>query len=248
MTNVSSFPRAACVALGLATALGCGGATTPTAPAPPSPTPPVATTTIAYSGIFGSGTLTGTLTMSAIVPVSATALTNITPLIVDTATGTAKFTGASQTAVNLSGTFDTTANRFVLSGGSFRVDATVAGGVATGTIATAGGGGSVAALQTTTANPATQFCGTYRGSETGKFLVVVQGAKASGVAAQDGDPDAITLTGSADGNAVTLNWAWTEDGGGRGTATGTITGATVGGTWSNTVGKSGTWSGGTAGC
>jgi len=246
MTDVRAFTRAACAVLTLAAA-GCGGASTPTAPLPPqTPTAPAATTTVSYSGIFGSGNFTGTVTMTAVVPVSGgTSLTNMVPIIVDTASGVAKFSGSAP-PINLTGTFDTTANRFLLTGGSFKVDVTVNAGVATGSITTAVGSGSVSALSSTESSPATRYCGTYRGTEPGKFLVVVSGGTASGVAAQDGEPDAITLTGSVTGNVVTLGWAWTDGAGGSGAAIGTITGQTISGTWSNTDGHSGTWSG--AGC
>jgi hypothetical protein len=237
----------------LAACGGGSGTSTPTSPTPP-PTvtapPPVATTTVAYSGIFASGMFTGTLTLSAAVPVSVTpaGTSRVRPQAIATATGTAKFAGATQSTVNLAGTFDTASNRFTLSGGAFSVDAVVSDDTVTGTIMTPAGAGGLAALRSTESVPATRYCGTYRGSESGKFLVVIRGSSASGVAAQDGDPESITLRGSASGNSVTVSWSWTEDGGGRGEANGTISGSSLSGTWGNTVGKTGTWSGSSAGC
>lgn len=55
-----------------------------------------------------------------------------------------------------------------------------------------------------------------RGTESGKFLVVIRGGLASGIAAQDGEPGGITLAGSANGNSVSLSWSWTEGVGGAG--------------------------------
>lgn len=85
-----------------------------------------------------------------------------------------------------------------------------------------------------------------RGTESGKFLVVIRGGLASGIAGQNGEPGGITLAGSANGNSVSLSWSWTEGVGGQGLATGTINGQSIGGTWSNTDGQSGSWSG--SGC
>jgi len=249
------FPAACTVLPFLLVACGgaSGGASTPASPTP-SPTvtapPPVATTTVAYTGIFASGTFTGTLTLSAAVPVSVTPASTprVRPQAIATATGTAKFAGATQSTVNLAGSYDTASNRFVLRGGAFSVDAVVSDETVTGTIMTPAGAGGVAALRSTESSPATRFCGTYRGSESGKFLVVIRGSTASGVAAQDGDPESITLKGSASGNSVRVSWSWTEGGGGRGEANGTISGSTLSGTWGNTDGKIGTWSGSSAGC
>ena len=257
MTITRSFPRAL-VAFCLVVA-ACGGSATgvptptaptpatPAPPAPPAPPPPVATTTVTYQGLFGSGMFTGTVTLTAQVPVSARAgLTNNATLVMSGATGTAKFSGASTMTITLTGTYDTETNRFLLSGGAWSIDVTVADGRATGTISTPAGAGSVAALVTTESNPASQYCGTYGGTEPGKFLVVIRSGLVSGVAAQDGQPGGITLAGSANGNSVSMSWSWTEGSGGQGLATGTINGQTIGGTWSNTDGHSGTWSG--SGC
>jgi hypothetical protein len=248
--NVPSLRRAF-VAICLAAAIGCGGPSSPTSPsqtnqppAPPAP-PPVATTTVAYSGLFGSGMFTGTVTLSAQVPATAT-LTNPRTAVMPGATGTAKFSGASTTTVNLTGTYDTTSNRFLLSGGGWAMDVTVADARATGTISTPAGAGSVAALVTTAGSPVAQYCGSYSGTESGKFLVVVRGGLVSGVAAEDGRPGGVTLAGSANGNSVSLSWSWTEGVGGQGLATGTINGQSISGTWSNSDGQSGAWSG--SGC
>ncbi len=252
MYIVHSFPRAV-AALCLTVVTACGGSSAPTAPSPqttppagPPAPPPVATTTISYQGLFGSGLFTGAVTLTAQVPVSAmTSLGNTTWQIVSGASGTAKFSGTS-TTVNLAGTYDTTTNQFVLSGGGWAIDVKGADGRVTGTISTPVGAGSVAALQATTTLPASQYCGSYAGTESGKFLVVVRAGLATGVAAQDGQPGGVTLAGSANGNGVSLSWSWTEGSGGQGLATGTINGPSIGGAWSNTDGQSGTWSG--SGC
>lgn len=250
MKIVRSCSRALAT-LCVAAVAACGGSSSPTGPssqtspppAPPSP-PPIATTAVSYQGLFGSGLFTGAVTLTAQVPVSASArLTNRATLVMPGATGTAKFSGASTTTVSLTGTYDTETNRFLLSGGAWAIDVTVVDGRATGTISTPVGAGSVAALATTESNPATQYCGSYAGTESGKFLVVVRAGLASGVAAQDGEPGGVTLAGSANGNSVSLSWSWTEGVGGQGLATGTINGLSIGGTWSNTDGQSGTWSG-----
>lgn len=254
MHIVRSFPRAfVAICLAAAAAAACGGSSSPTSPstpaaptppAPPVPPPPVATTTVAYSGLFGSGTFTGTVTLTALVPASATANVPNIATLAASASGTAKFSGASTTTVNLTGTYDTVTGRFTLSSGAWRIDATVVDGRVTGTIATPAGAGSVAALESTASNPAAHYCGTFSGTESGKFLVVVRSGLVSGVAAQNGEPGGITLAGSANGNNISMSWSWTEGSGGQGLATGTINGQTVSGTWSNTLGHSGTWSGG----
>lgn len=251
MTIVRPIARAACVALALVAA-ACGGSstsitptapTTPTTPTTPTP-PPVPMTTVAYSGLFASGLFTGTVSMTAQVPAgsSGASLTNIETLSAS-ATGTAKFAGASTTTVNLTGTYDTVTGKFTLASAGWTVEATVVNGMASGTITTPAGAGSVAALQTTQSDPVVNYCGTYSGIESGKFVVTIRNSLASGVAAQDGLPGGITLAGSVSGSSVTLNWSWTEGSGGRGTAVGTINDTSIGGTWSNTENHSGTWSG-----
>ena len=253
MYIVRSFPRAL-IALYFAAAVttACGGSSSPTGPStpatptPPAPPPPVATTTVEYRGLFGSGMFTGTVSLTAVVPVSATAYVPDTAQDVASASGTAKFSGASTTTVNLTGTYDTATGRFTLSGGAWSIDATVVDGRATGTIVTPAGAGSIAALTSTASAPVSQYCGSYSGTESGKFLVVIRNGLATGVAAQDGEPGGVTLAGSANGNSISLSWSWTDGSGGQGLAIGTINGTTVGGTWSNTDGQSGIWSG--SGC
>jgi len=247
MLVIRPWSRAACAAL-LFVIPACGGGSsggvsTQTSPTPPpaATAPPVATTTVAYSGIFGSGMFTGTVTMSAAVPVSVTQASTVRPLATVAATGTARFSGQTQVTAMLTGTYDTATNHFALRSSGFTVDAVVADDKVTGTIVTPAGNGGIAALRSTDDNPAARFCGTFSGTESGKFLVVIRGSSASGVAAQDGEPGAITLTGSASGSRVTLTWSWTEGAGGSGTASGTINGETIVGTWTNTDRQSGTW-------
>ena len=253
MSIVRLMSRAACAAV-FVSAAACGGASSPTTPAspttptPPAPAPPVATTTVNYSGVFANGMFTGGLTLSAVVPVSMTANTTNGPLAVVSATGTAKFSGANTTPVSLSGTYDTTTGKFTLTSAGWMIDATVAAnGVVSGTISTPAGAGSVTAQVTTQADPVVNYCGSYTGSEGGKFLVTIRAGLASGVAAQNGVAGGILLAGSVNGNSVTLTWSWVDDGVGSGRAVGTINGNIISGTWENTEGNSGTWSG-TAGC
>jgi hypothetical protein len=246
MSIVSLLRRAACAAV-LLVATACGSSSTPTAPTPPAPPPPVATTTVTYSGLFGSGMFTGTVTLTAVVPTSNTADTSNGPLAIASATGTAKFSGASKTTINLTGTFDTTTNKFTLTSAGWSIDATVTNNRVTGTISTPVGGGGMAALVTTASNPTVSYCGNYVGTESGKFLVTTGSGFATGVAAENGIPGAVTLAGTVNGNSVSLSWSWTDGVGGQGVATGTINGTSISGTWSNTDGQSGTWSG-SAGC
>ncbi|MGE0394724.1 MAG: hypothetical protein AB7P67_14255 [Vicinamibacterales bacterium] len=196
-----------------------------------------------YDGVFASGTLTGTVSMRADVPVSSTTAQTlrVRPLAVATATGTAKFSGEAQSPVSLSGTYDTATAAFSLRGGAFTVNATVTDDRAVGTITTPAGPATVAAMVSTSAVPATRYCGTYRGTESGKLLIVVRGGSVSGAAAQDGDPGSVPLSGSVLNNSVSLTWTYD---GGRGEAQGTISGTTVTGTWGNTDREFGTWSGG----
>ena len=244
MSIVSLLRRPVCAAVLVVTA-GCGGASSPTAPNPPAPPPPpAATTTVNYSGLFGSGMFTGAVTLTAVVPTAMTANTSNGPLAIATASGTAKFSGASTTTVNLTGTFDTTTNKFTLTAPGWSIEATVTNNTVSGNISTPAGLGSMAALVTTEANPVVRYCGTYTGTEGGKFLIATSAGFASGVAAQNGEPGGITLAGTVNGNSISVSWSWN---GGSGLATGTINGQTVGGSWSNTDGHSGSWSG-SAGC
>lgn len=250
--------RAAFAAL-LIVAAGCGGSSSgspssPTAPSspttpssPPVTTTPVETTTEEYVGTFAHGNFTGTVSMSAAVPRSAATAgaPRPRPRAVATATGEAKYSGMAQQTFNLTGTYDTTARRFSLRGGPFVVDATVSDETATGTVVTPSGTAGVAALLSSAARRATRYCGTFRGTETGKFTIIVSGSRASGVAAQDGEPESIALSGGVTGSGISLNWSWPQVGnesGGRGTASGTINASFASGDWSNTDNQRGTWS------
>jgi hypothetical protein len=96
----------------------------------------------------------------------------------------------------------------------------------------------------TAALPATRYCGTYSGTEGGKFVIAVSGGVVSGVAAQDGEPSAQAVSGRAVNSQVTLSWAWNEpSGSGSGSATGTISGDSVSGSWSNSLNHRGTGGG-----
>ena len=242
MSQSYALRRVVCAAV-LFAAAACGGSYSPTTPNPSTQTPPVTTTTVNYSGLFASGMFTGTLTLTAAIPNAMTANAN-GPLAIATASGTAKFTGASTTTVNLTGTFDTTTNKFTLTAPGWTIDATIANNRVSGTISTPTGLGSMSAMVTTETNPVVRYCGSYSGTESGKFLVMTTAGFASGVAAENGEPGGITLAGTVNGNSVSLSWSWN---GGSGLATGTINGQIMSGTWSNTDSQSGTWSGST-GC
>jgi hypothetical protein len=157
-----------------------------------------------------------------------------------------------QSPVSLTGTYETTSGAFSLRGGAFTVNATVREEVATGTIVTPTGTGTVAALLSPPGLPATRYCGTYRGTSTGstgKFLFVERGGLVSGIAAQDGVAQPLELAGRVLNNLVAVSWSWEDrDGTGRGSAQGTITGSTASGTWSNSDHETGTWSGNSVGC
>jgi hypothetical protein len=262
MIAVGPLARAGC-ALALLAVAGCGGgsssstaSSSPTAPSSSTPaaSTPVETADEEYIGTFASGTFTGTISLTAAVPINtATAESpRLQPRAVATARGTAKFAGANTQSVALTGTYDTTSKRFALSGGPWSVDATVADNAATGTVNTPVGAGGLAAMRSTAAEPATRYCGTFSGTESGKFTIivsghrdVVSGSRVNGVAAQDGEPGSFAVHGGVTGTGISLSWSWNDASGqGSGIADGTISPTTAGGAWHNTLGHSGTWSAG----
>jgi hypothetical protein len=195
--------------------------------------------------------ISGTLIMSAAVPVTATAsrVSEWGTRSTASATGVAKFVGAAQPSISLTGTYDTASGEFALRGGSFVVNARVQGEEATGTITTAVGAGTLAAWRSSPAITSTTYCGTYSGGVSGRFNFALRGDSITGVAAENGAPaGSIGLSGSAVNNLVAFSWSWSDlTGTGNGSAQGTIAGTGVSGSWSDSDHQSGTWSGSVCG-
>jgi hypothetical protein len=196
-------------------------------------------TTISYAGVFAGTKDGGTFTLSATVT-SAVVLAQISAQSNSgtvAATGTLKVTGGS--TVTLAGTYNTATKVFTMSGSSYALTATVA---YTGPSSTTG---TVSALPTSSTVTVTNYCGTYSGSESGRWSITISGSKLAGSAST---PDGgVSLSGSAVGNSLSMFWHPNSTD--NGNALGTISGTTVSGTWtSNTPGDHGTWTGSSGSC
>ena len=209
-----------------------------------APTQSANTTTVTYTGVFAGQKEGGAFTISAEVPAIAAAEYNAQVNGGSaTATGTLKIAGGA--AIPLTGTYNTATGVFTLSGSSYSLTATVASNAVSGTYTGPSTSGTLVALPVSSTVNVTPFCGTYAGSESGRWNVAISAGKLTGVASS---PDgAIALTGTLSG--VTMTMSWHPNATDFGNATGTLNGTTVAGTWlTNTPGSHGTWTGSSGSC
>jgi hypothetical protein len=228
--------------LAVATAACSKGSDSPAAPANTN------TTTLTYSGVFAGTKEGGTFQLSTVVP----ALSSTASLLADVAfaasapvaaTGTLKITGGA--TITLTGTYDASTKAFTLSGSSYALTATVASNAVSGSYTGPSTSGSVSALAAPPGITVVMYCGTYSGSESGRWNFATANGLIGGVAAT---PDgSIDITGTLVGFNITMTWHPNPTD--VGNATGTTTGVNAAGSWStNTPGDHGSWSGSTVGC
>lgn len=261
--------------------VGCGGSspTGPTASAPPStPTPPpVPPNSVAYSGTFQTTAFqngfdaVGTVSMSATLPAGslapstarfdAAAVFRIIGDLVSapvfaqstsvTATGSLSFVGGM--VHPLTGTYDTGARRFALSGQSFTVNATVGDeDIVTGTITHPGLQGQLVAMASAGGSSVITYVGSFSGPSSGCMTITQKGASLTAQVKERGEPIPFRVAGFLQGNSVgfrhTFVGGWTE-------VTGTLSGSTLSGTWRSEytdpaagfIVETGTWSARTSG-
>ncbi len=159
---------------------------------------------------------------------------------------TGTFKSASLT-VSLTGTYDPSAHTFTVSGDGGGATYTFTGGVAasgiTGSFTIVVGGATYPG--TFTASPGgsgavTVYCGSYTGTSSGTWNLVVTGAFLSGIATTSSGN--IPLTGNVSGSTMSISFPSGPSV--SGSASGTISGTSVTGTWQITgAGESGTFSG-----
>lgn len=208
------------------------------------PTGPTIEPNVTYQGVFSSGVERGTITLVSSSP----------------ATGSLSVGG--QTAVSLTGVFNTSTSAFSLTGGGYTITGTAtAGSAASGTPpATSASGGPAFSSSTTStltgaitgpgitgtatmsaaAAPAgttvTAYCGVYTGDDSGMVDVITLGGSA--VATVRGMGGGFAMSGTASGSSVTLTVTGQEPGSGRTntvTVNLTISGTTISGTGSSTL-------------
>lgn len=187
-----------------------------------------------FSGIFSGadGTTSGSITFAIAAAASSAATPTAPALVQVTVTGTLTPSGAA--AVALTGTFETTTGALTLTGGGYTITGVFDGvdqleGTYTGP---AGATGGFVTTETTTATPATTYCGTYTQddlSDAGTFSVVIHGTTVVGRWASTVDGSVGALAGTISGNAITIA-VFNTSGGQDNTAVGTRSGTTISGT------------------
>jgi len=214
-----------------------------------SPTSPANTTTLSFSGVFAGAHEGGTLQLSAAVPAAIAISASRSDVAYQStgspvaATGTLKIAGGS--TITLTGTYNPSTKIFTMSGGSYSVTATVANNAVAGSYTGPSTSGSVSALPAPSATSVTAYCGTFTGTEAGRWNVAISAGVITGTAATP--EGSIQLNGTVSGSAITMTWH--PNATDVGSATGTLAGTTITGTWlTNTPGDHGTWNGSTGGC
>lgn len=187
-----------------------------------------------YTGVFaGIGNIGGTIELTS--EASATSSTSrFRTLAVYAASGKLTTGGL---VVELTGTYDSISRQFTVSGGGFRVSATVAGTTVSGTVETPSGtSGTVTAAVGSPAQTSAQYCGTFGGDDQGRLRFTVSGSNFTGLGGNDGGY--LPLHGTVNGSAM--------QGSGKGddttvTLSGTLSGGRWNGQWSNNFNERGTW-------
>jgi hypothetical protein len=216
-----------------------------------SPTAPSDAST-SFNGVIASGTLTGALSFS----VATTTLNvvrapgaTIAPAVAGPAfaataadvvvTGTLKLVGSS--AIQLTGTYNTSNHALSLAGGGYTFTGTFANGRIDGTFTSPTESGTFSVQPSANAT-IRNYCGTYSGStDHGHFNIAVNvtGGTLSGAWASEMDGSTGGLSGTTSGSAVTINVL--QAGAPNGTvATGTFTTTSLSGTYSGSGSDSGT--------
>lgn len=213
----------------------CGGSS-PSAPDQTPTTPAPQTQTVTYSGTFQSSNDSyGSITLSAQVPVGLLSTVDGVSFTraIATASGTLK-PGVSAT-IPLSGTYDTATGKFAVTGGGFTVNATVTatadGNVLNGTITTATTQGAVVALPPPATGTVITYCGNYTGDGSGTLVVTRRDNKLVALVAEKGSPAPYSITGSLTGTAVLFQFNFAPPDVGTTTVTGTLNGSVITGTW-----------------
>ena len=236
--RINSFVAILCVAL--ATAACSKGLSSPAAP--------TNTTTLSFSGVFAGATEGGTFQLSAAVPVSSATFAARADVLFQSvatvaATGTLKIAAGS--TITLTGTYNPATKVFTMSGSSYSLTATVANNAVAGTYTGPSTSGSVSALPAPPGVTVTSYCGTFAGTESGRWNVAMSAGVVTGAASTP--EGSVQLSGTLSGTAITMSWHPNDTD--VGNTIGTLSGASISGTWStNTPGDHGTWNGSSGSC
>jgi hypothetical protein len=224
-------------------------------PTSDSPTGPAEATT-SFDGVIASQTLSGSLSFSVAstalsvvrAPGAAVGSAAVRPAFAfvegDVAvTGTLKLAGSS--AIELTGTYNTSTHALSLAGGGYTFTGTFADGRIDGTFTSPSESGTFSVQPSSDTATIRNYCGTYSGStDQGHFNIAVNSSAGtlSGAWSSESDGKTGGLSGTTSGNSVTVNVL--EGGAPNGTVVnGTITETSVSGTFSGPE-SSGTVSGG----
>jgi hypothetical protein len=229
--RLRSLVALACIGLG-ASGAACSGATTPGE----GSTPPPAVVTGEYQGELSGANETGVLVVT--IESNTTAPARARWLDVpslETALGTLTLSGG--VTVDLSGTFDPSSGALSLSGGGYAFAGSITNGSLGGSYTGPNGSGSFSLVP----GGASQFfCGSFDGSDSGVWNLVVGASSAAGSLASASGAVPFTCTVSG----ATLSCS-----GANGVvATGSIAGGVASGDWHDGKGGNGKWKGTSGGC
>jgi hypothetical protein len=205
---------------------GCGK--DDSGPTNPNPVP----TTTTYTGIVTGNTVSGKLVVTLETAKS-------------TLTAAGAFTPGGSSAISLAGTYDNAAHTFVVTGGDWMFDGSLAASELTGAFTGPSGASGTFTLQQGSTD-VTVIIGTFTstsGSSNGRFNFSISGTTISGIALADGSISALPLVGAYNTStgAITIQ----HPAGGAPLATGTYHGDTgaASGSYNDRNGNSGNWSG-----
>lgn len=194
------------------------------------------------SGPTTSGTLTVTVAISNPAPQPGPARARGTV----TATGTLVISGGGTVA--LTGTHDDAAHVLAIAGGGWTFNGGTTGFGMEGTFSGPGGASGVFSIQRngTGADTVIVVIGTYAatvGTGSGNFNISIRGTAVHGNAVDFTGGAPIPLDGTYTAGTGAISIVNPGNPSGPPLATGTLTGASATGTWDNSAGDSGTWTG-----
>ena len=200
-----------------------------------------------YDGTIAGPTTSGTLTVTIATSTPAPQPGPARSAGTVTATGTLVLSGGGGT-IALTGTHDDVAHALTIAGSGWSFTGGTTGFGMEGTYAGPGGVSGVFSIQRngTGTDTVVVVVGTYAatvGTGSGNFNISIRGTAIHGNAFDYTGGTAIPLDGTFTVGTGAISIVNAGNPGGPPLATGTLTGASATGTWDNSAGDSGTWSG-----
>jgi hypothetical protein len=202
--------------------------------------------TTEFEGVLAGDNQSGTVSITVAAIVASVAVPRpagaptapLEPAADVTVTGSLKIKGGS--SVTLSGTYNTDTRSLTATGGGYTLSASFAHGRLSGTLT--GPAGTILFTAFPKGGPEVQlYCGTFGGDAIGVWNLVRHGNDLAGAFHETDGSGAGVLTGTVSGSNVSVTFT-------GGLAVGTLSGNTMSGTWSNTSGDNGTWTGSRDAC